>query len=473
MKKDDWLKEKLVERFDAFDSGLDLDQAWQELEERRNPKQKRRGFIYWILGIGFLGGLMFTFWNKDNSAASLSETIQVVEENREDLEFTNQKEILLIENTKEETVVVDESTERKNRIILKTQTQNTIGTQKKQNLELANTNLNERFSYLLNDINTGSIAATLNMTEANATTAKAKAEKEDIIIAETFAERNSVFQEKKIPIVIGNLGIQKVESLVFSGDKKENLVPPAIVRPLKISAGHSFGFNFAYGKHKRTMLAIGEDVTELIANRNLQESPLDAIELNIFYRKRMPWTSYLEFGIGFMQTSYLFEDQTQTVSYNLLEDQITEVHNFPDGTQENILGSIFEKETVTRDSKFYQNFRQLHLNTSLGKEIGINESTGLLFSAGLEYSLFSQIEGVSFANSEILSYGSLDKLGYKSEGVFAGLLGLGVYGRIGSANKIELSLAAKQSLNNYSKNTGFSESRSHVFAKLSFVRSIN
>ena len=79
--KDDWLNKNLEEKLDGYDSPMDLENAWESLQtKRQEPKKKNRIFFFWmILGfasIGF-GGSYFLSNNSTLTENSNEENNQV------------------------------------------------------------------------------------------------------------------------------------------------------------------------------------------------------------------------------------------------------------------------------------------------------------------------------------------------------------------------------------------------------------
>jgi len=467
MKKEDWLKEKLVESFEDFDAGLDLDQAWKELEARRNPKKKNRGIIFFLLGIGLLSMLVFTFMNKEEGATIISKTNAIVID----------QESPIIENVKQdqESTIVENNKQEQERPIHKEFREKTI-----QNSVVASIEPTKKIRKT--DIALDGAGINKNSFQ---TYSKTPVDVEQPRKADNIAgtQKQSLTKQKPaIAMAVQKQHNQLLAARTLSGLEMElQLVRPelsaplisTLIEPVKNSASNQFGINLAYGLHQRSLTDL-LDRSEYILARNAQETELDAIELNLFYRKSMPWSSFLEIGLGGMQTTYIFKDESTTETTTTLDNQIIEIHRFPDGTEETFLGSIMETETVVRNSKFYQNHRQLHANVLLGKQMPIKESLGVLFSTGLEYAFMMRSKGTAFSNlSELERYGTIQDLGYKKSGVLSGLLSAGIYKRIGTGNQLELSIAAKRNLNNIADENNFKETRNHVFTRLTFSKVLN
>ena len=70
--KKDWLDKKLTQRFRDFDSQMDFENAWNQIEKSRNQKRKKR-VVFWFLFIGILvmsSSITFVHFNENKSVLS-------------------------------------------------------------------------------------------------------------------------------------------------------------------------------------------------------------------------------------------------------------------------------------------------------------------------------------------------------------------------------------------------------------------
>jgi len=463
MKREDWLKEKLKDRFEGFDPQLDLDKAWMDLEKRRNPKKNNRRFIFWFLGFGFVLLAIGAFWNL-NSNNSIDKDPLAVQEiqleeagirnaiESENEEYVKIKESVLENNSLPEQKKEESKPVQQTQIIQSIQTSNTynyVSTQKRIEADPIISDLIQ-------------IHETKESKTQQTSTAKTKS-------TEGQGIKNELKKTNITMDLLPSITIRALDNIIVNYNP--DLVEPTL--PVKKASKYMLGLSFAYGKHARELSDINTDRLLINSSRNRQESALDAVGINLFLRRQLFKKQFVEFGTGFMQTSYLFEDEKTREEQTELDRVLTERHTYPDGSEKLVYGTGIETSNITRQSKFYQNYRQFDIYALLGHEILIGTSFGCIISAGMEYSLMNKASGVSFVEEEdFLEYGKLEDLEYRTAGIFSGLINFGLSKELGKGFRSELTLSAKRNITNLGAGDTFSDKRSHLLGRISFLKTM-
>ncbi len=458
MKREDWLKDKLKNRFNDFDPQLDLDQAWNDLERRRNPKEDKRRVLYWVFGLGVVLIAISLYWNFNrmsmeekqvaNQEMEIEENHQI--ENR-DPKLNREKEIKKISNSKEIAPHrIEYNTKR--------------GTDERITLEAKHTN-STIASLSPSKLN-------VNIQTENFSTLSPKLQ---YASDATLAGTQKVLEQKEKRAQITKSYLIAKRPLTRIKTTRNRLLPKIVelTQPVKEGASYDLGLSLGYGIHARSLKDRSGEQSEFISSRNAQESALDALAINIFMRRNIFQNQFIELGAGFMQTSFLFQDQSIRNEQTELDNTLTERHTYPDGTEVLIYGAGIETMTITRDSRFYQNYRQLDLHAAFGHKIQLRNSLGLILSGGMEYSIFNSATGVAYSEESNQEYGRLGELGYRTGGLFSGLFNIGLTKELGAGYRTELGLAMKRNVSDLSSIERFSDKRNHLLAKVSFIKVLN
>ena len=73
--KQDWLDKNLGDKFDGYDSPMDLENAWESLQtKRQTPKKKNKFFFFWVIfGLVTIGaGGSYSFLNNQVDSNSIA-----------------------------------------------------------------------------------------------------------------------------------------------------------------------------------------------------------------------------------------------------------------------------------------------------------------------------------------------------------------------------------------------------------------
>jgi len=389
MRKEDWLKEELKDRFEDFDGGLDLDQAWSDLEKARNPNKKRRGLLFFLFGLTALAIILFMLLDLPVQSEENGEVVVKEVETQEETSH-------FITNSEEATKEGQESTQ------LLTEVEN----------------LHKKISKLSPNRNAQVIVN--NQTIRS----KIKTSKPVVVVRDVVDNAAHVTSNLLEISMLPLLDLQVLKNPIRKNTASPR-IEPIPQRRWKYPA--YLGVSFSYGLHNRTLESTDTELNGLNTARIAQERPLDVFSADIFFRRHITEYTFIEFASGYTQSAYLFEDQLISEDERVAGDALLERHTFPDGSEDLFYGEGVEKLIVTRDYNLYHNYRQFDLTARLGRTFDLVPTTQLIISGGMEYARTLHAQGVSFTNDlGMTTHGTLADLGYKTNGVFSGVVNLGL-----------------------------------------------
>jgi len=457
MRKEDWLKEELKDRFEDFDGGLDLDQAWSDLEKARNPKKKRRGLLFFLFGLTALAIILFMLLDLPVQSEENGEVVvKEVETQEETSHFITNSE----EATKEgqaathevETPIYSSSVEPSKEKIKSTQLLTEVE------------NLHKKISKLSPNRNAQVIVN--NQTIRS----KIKTSKPVVVVRDVVDNAAHVTSNLLEISMLPLLDLQVLKNPIRKNTASPR-IEPIPQRRWKYPA--YLGVSFSYGLHNRTLESTDTELNGLNTARIAQERPLDVFSADIFFRRHITEYTFIEFASGYTQSAYLFEDQLISEDERVAGDALLERHTFPDGSEDLFYGEGVEKLIVTRDYNLYHNYRQFDLTARLGRTFDLVPTTQLIISGGMEYARTLHAQGVSFTNDlGMTTHGTLADLGYKTNGVFSGVVNLGLSKQLSESHRAEFSIFAKQNFTNFNSQSEFSDKRGYILGKVSFLKSI-
>ena len=512
--KKDWLKDKLNERFDEFDAGLDLDQAWGDLVARRNPPKKKNRVLFFWFGSGLLGLILVGLFLSNqqqlvDDEARISETTlqtskiveskQKVELEKEHLPRAKKlsektSAILTNRKVKERSDLVGEE----NKAILdkKLKTEESV---KGSGKEIVDVLVQSKFILpLKKSISQNRVEQSESVQETSGLMTETKTFVAKRLIGSEI-ENESVGKRK---VNENNLLLDQISFLpslmmdkIFpesrnpnSSIKKPSIADSLVVADLRAAKEskkpklrdyyNGFGVSVAYGLHQREFKINDGRIEKFVNDRRDQEKALDVVEANAFYRRYFNNGLIGELGLGFQQTTYKFQfEETMTFSQTV-EDAITAIHSYPDGTEETILGTIEETVTTLREYTYFQKYQQVNLSGMVGMQMRLGGRFGCGVFTGLEYGIFAKANGVSLSQAGTgFALGSLEDVGYRNEGILTALLRMEVLTSLGPMTELGFSIFGKSMLNDMIntnlqdvERTAYGEKRNYLMGQVALVR---
>ena len=447
--KDNWFEDKMNERFEDFDSELDLHSAWADLEERRNPKkQKKRSGIFWWFGAGIavvLLGFTLILNSNNRSKSHESNSTTLLEKNTRKLDAKNyqqssdnQKDTNNISPFNEnitETIILDNSLEQKTLEKLNYYTKKSL---KESNLAqqppVLNSSLDSPFLLIDN-----------NETETKKSIIKPPTEQLHSPIALIIP------LEKDIP----NLSTEIIHHNIecdFEGN---------------FTNSQAFGLAFNYGKAFRSS-PIGRGLNSAYwLRRDLAETPLDAWSAQLFYQLKNKKYWFAQVNLGYSQTTNLFEDTYTTSNLVIMDNQVLQINMYPDGLMEEIKGTALVNEEEKNTSKFYQRYSQAFIGLEFGKEKYLRNDFKLRASVGADFTIYQNNSGKIYSRDadSFGDYQELSSISSTKGGVFAGKLKLEIGKIFGFTNEISIGLIGKTNLKIIENDLG---RRQYLLSELSY-----
>lgn len=465
--KKDWLNTRMKERFEDYDAGLDLEQSWKDLDMLRNPpRKKNKAVIYWM-GLVLTGIVLMTAYElfspkknskSDHQNSAAFDNVNVASEDKElntqDLNLSNEQNP---EITGQLAPISSVGTELDNPVIK----ENSVVSKDVKSINLKSSILKGHEF----EMPTYSIEENTPMQEPLMATKLHLKDNISVGIIERAGEEKVI----DIPyLTIKNPSIEFETRIPKIMEVRPLMSPLKLIQPLN-KPRNSIGVAFAFGLHHRQLNAVAGDSLGFVYARKAQERALDAFALDLYYKRYITNDIFAEVGLGLQQTTYEFRDQEFSEMEYELEDQLIAIHNYPDGSQEEIRGDITVAGSRNRIHTFYQKFRQFHVSGILGKEFELGTSFGLGLSGGIEYVLLSKGRGVSFSETnDFRVYSDVSKLGYKDSGLLNGLMRIELMKGLNSWNEIGFSIIGKLSLNNQFARNEIVEKRHYLMARINY-----
>jgi len=446
--KDNWFEDKMSERFEDFNSSLDLQSAWEELESLREPtKRKRRGGIYWWFGAGLIlmfSAITFVFNSKEDFLIQKSESTPLSVSESENDKKTN--EIKGIKNQVNPEKIVSPN----NRINFNDQNYNRKKTLEKLN---KNTKMLESKS----DISTKDQRKSASLTHSNASLGK------------ELKKSKVTIDDKKISNkILPTLPIDLLQNDIHYLPKinlREKNIYCDFKGPKKYS--YSLGFTIDYGKTFRSSpIGLGSN-NAFLQKRELAETPLDSWSGQAFYQIKNKKNWFGQFNLGYIQSTDIFEDTYSNAERILKPDQVIQINMYPNGDIEEITGPAMVNEEENGIGKFYQRYRQVFVGLEFGKEFPLNSDFNFRASLGGDYSIYHNNSGKVYRSIEnsFGEYDDLSSISTNKAGIFSTKINLEIGKSFGFKNEISIGLIGKTNLNIIENDIG---KRQYLLTELSY-----
>lgn len=455
----DWLEQELANSLNAYESSLDLDAAWQRLEDARHPK-KRRFLIWWFWGLNMaflllLGGLTCLYF-RQLSVPDLGH-------------FTiASKSKSIIHNNQTSTKTILENLDNNN--TLNSNKAKTVAPFNKKNQSKRYENTSIATEIIKNNSYTNS-----NLKSSSPTKTQSKSY-ENHFLLKSYFKNISIPTKRLLPSLSG---IVLSPSISFNSEplltpyipfsitlnSRKNLIDnvleshstiypissfviydpinflptleilplllpvaePPVFNPQQLIPQHistwSIGLQIAYGKHLSKLQTKLPELEDYIENRVQQEVPLDATSITFQIRKKLNKKCFVESGLNFDLAVTRFSDFHQETYTETLEEQIIEINEYLDGTTETITGEQTILVHKTIDKVAYQRLQQIRIPLLFGIEVPVFSRYAIIPSIGISFSPFiKQKGGVLAIDNTVSPYSDLHNLGYRKHGTWQSIL---------------------------------------------------
>jgi len=327
---------KFSDKFKNYQSGMDIDAAWQQLEEKRYPKEdRRRFFLPYFLLLGM--ALFILFFGTYISSKNNNHTVQT---------NSNINEVIVNSST---TSIQDKETAQP----IQKNSNNTITSNQMNDIKDNNNIFDTK----------NSKTATIPITPKNSSPLQQSHSMFNNIALNHSVHSNFNNTDKQYPTnemkAIGSVEVSNLSRDLFFSEIKSlpslNLLATSNENANELLSGHridlvdilpthdlssSFwiGLSGGYGKASKSLEATDNTQTTLVQLRNQAEDPLDVFYVDLFFQKKLSQKFFLKSGIGFSQRTDFFSD-SYVLNYTEIDDNyLIEIRQLPDGTQEDIYG---------------------------------------------------------------------------------------------------------------------------------------
>ena len=438
------LEQKMFEKFEAYESDLDLNQAWETLERKRR-KPRRKGIIIFIFGIGIFGaGLTFHFTNPDNLSASVSEN-------------SAQK---YIETQPLPTSIIQEKTDRESEAIIMAgkpseissiklpyvKKESTVNFHSKSNPEQENLAKDNDFDLLHPQISS----------------------------IEIEPSGPSLFSTIPLVAMFNPIKRSELHLLEFRrmDQPMSSLIP--LMLPRRKNKNWWIGISLSYGKSYKTLQAKDQTQSELAQLQDQLIRPLDAFSLELLIEKKIRRNFYLKGGLIFAHRTDRLDDQYERNYTELRPEQLVEVIRKPNGTEEFIYEEAeVQLQEATTTTKYLRN-QLFSIPLLAGFEFPVKNNLSFRIYGGMAYSFLIKHRGQTFETINSRgTYVDRSTLPYKKSGLWQALATLEVNYKFNSNTMIFFGLNSSFDMNNLQKaNSGIIEKYQFLGGQIGIKKSL-
>lgn len=472
--KEDWLEDKMKERFEGFDSGLNLEEAWGDLEARRNPeKTNRKGLIWWWTaaagGIILLAGLFFVNlpYSAQGSIVSAENTEQEMKQNTNgSITQSVENQIIVEEKTEEQSVsspVLKNNENVKSEYFQKEKAseKENINTKKESSVELTRKNsiankalITKYADYRKKDSNSSENLSSFPTYSAN----------ESEVIDINFLKQDYVSllenqigllkQVEIIPTDISNF--YQINKLVDDKDGKS--------KTLKNTIGLSYNFGKAFRETPR-----GRSNSNYTILRDKAEKNLDAWSAQLFFERKIKEDWFLRFDVGYVSVTDSYIDEAILTTPKMFDNQVLQINRFIDGTESQVVGEALGSQTQTTTNTFYQRYRSSFIGFAFGRKFDLASSFTFRASAGADLTIFRNNQGVIADPTETSDeYDNLSNFSSQKGSFLAGKVRFELGKTIGKSHEISLGLVGRADLTDVKNHPLYVGRRQFLFGELTY-----
>lgn len=442
MRRNDWFETFLRSRVQPEASGLDLENAWAQLQQRRRRQRQRRIFFLLLWGVLAGAGLGFWLWNRPAPDSAPGQPVRAA-----DIAAANN------------TAVPDGSSAAPATEAIKNATPDRSFTAKavavrEPSIKINPATAGDFFNRIPEQYEL----------EKNAPAEKnpASGDPANVLVHDGAAGPDWAFPslpliKRPIYSAVQKIDFQHVEAGLFA-QKKSNKYPKWLL-----------GMELGYGLH--FVNRSGGDATWL-GLRSEEEVPLDIFSAGVTLRRHLNRRWFLQTGLGWVRGADRRSFTSEKTVTEIKPDQLVQIIIHADGTQEEVFSDA-PVTTVTRTQGVqYNRFDRFEIPVLAGYEILPGQKTGWSVAAGLAPGLAGRNKGFvadTLPGQQI----SLAAAGYRTSGLVAGIIRMELGFHL-PAGAIGLSLQGRADLFNTAKPDAlFREKRYALGIVLSFRRNLS
>lgn len=488
---------KFSEKFKNYHSGMDMEAAWQRLEEKRYPKKKRRGFLYffrWGAAIFFLIGVgsgfyFYSFSSEKNNLSDDKAANEITNEFLGDIDaknsiFQNGKrngnELKINNLSILEKNIKETQTNAETNLISKINSENQLNeviSKRNDDILAKNDNLHNK---IFTDSDNENILKESSSSTFNEKLLNSKTANEENPQNEISLETKTIRPDGKTAEGAHFSSLKKLPSRTFFLVEKNKNVLPALLadRLLNLEpqltskdfdkkntlvdddfpSKYWFGISGGYGKTFRKLEALESSQIDWVSIRNAVELPLDAFYMDLFLEKKITRNFFVITSLGFSQRTDKFFDTYDFEYPEDIDNHLLEVIRFPDGTEELIYGQAVGNAKETTIETRYLRKRFIDLSLLAGYEFLLNRKFGISVAAGGGHAFLLSAKGKTVNANSLGEFRNISELEYRKAGIWQAKTEMNLNYRFSPTIHLQVGLNGRFDLNNLLKtSSGLSE----------------
>ncbi|MFK7771698.1 MAG: hypothetical protein AB8F94_06150 [Saprospiraceae bacterium] len=437
--KQDWLDNNLDDKLGDYDSPMDLENAWELLQAKRQPPKKKKNFLFFWMLFGFLTigvtGSYFLLNNEtDNNYNNvITETEVSSKTESQPLEETVSTSPILPDSRNTNQNNIDDN------IITETKTiQNASKNKSYENQNYSNSKETksgiEKNTPFSKTKNNNVITSDENLGFPKKSTIGLISPKEnetDKAVKNTIQIDSAISQKEVQPIAVLFLPSLETSLLKFSQEENYEILDVSYysiptVYPPSTSTPNYFGIVAGYGIQTK-----GQVLPE--------ESSLDAVTVNAFYEYRFGRSKwFFKTGINYDQFVKKLETTTEQSFSEEVDNQLITVNHFQDGSTQDVFGVADVAKIEKTSSKNFNRYRLISIPMTVGYDLISLNRASLQIEGGMARSILGFHSGKDF---------DMIESDFKKQGVWQGLYGLNLNVKTGARTNIFTSLKGNYHFN--------------------------
>jgi len=473
--KRDWFEQKLQRKLSShIQSDIDLDTVWQDIEEIRYPRKKRRYFFYLIpllAGLALLGVLLNIklsplpatnppkealenvvlhkeqedINDKSNNLITdqrdqLKKTVQIHDER-----LTNTQSFAKSKNTENKINFIASDSVNKNviseSIISESITSESI-TSESITSETSKNKINSTYPTKINTPKQHKFDQN-NKTRTLQNNSFVKLHSDQTIVFSENLSKSDIenAQNRYADIERSLIQMKTLESKVSSLSPISTEI--SLLRPIlnfhQSANNHKpsleLGIAYGYGRSAGTIVA-----NEVKIRQREGESHVDAQQVHVNIRKKIKRKLSIQTGLLVSQHVKLFQSEYSKVRAEEREDLILEIIGRNDGSTELVRGVGSATITERGEVKNYQRYRTVSIPMQIGYQITLNDILSLQIDAGINLGYSLENTGRSFYNAEANAYVDIKDLGYRNKFYMGHMYAIGFKTKVSESLNLDIGI---------------------------------
>ncbi len=402
--RENWLEEGLRDKLEGFDSELNLEEAWDALEQKRSePKGRRLGWLWIVTGSLLLIGSSFAIYQltTNETPEMVDVPVKVDVSNvigQEKVVLLDSENALLTEKIFEAQSQMPESSSNRN---YQSQQQDTP-IRNTQIITPKSLDYTTPSSYFVSTPN-------IDNNQNDRTT------DDQVTDSDVSTEIGQSVALNQSNLVINQFTLLEGVTAKLQRDSKQ-------VLKFKFA---NFGRQDRVKKSKSIPQFVGVDFGfSPITNGQIlaDEKAIDAVSANLYYKKHLSNSFYLKVGLGLDRYTTRIEGSESNTSTSIEPNQVVERVIYQDGTIENILGDGEVTTTETTTYQLYNSYQFISVPVVAGLRIIDRAQTNIELEGGMATTISSQYDVKEYDPTNGGQVNQVADLNLRNTSIFSGLL---------------------------------------------------